>query len=349
MSIKYRAIDGTTTIELWFFGRTDENILPDHLKVRSGKTFKYYEYIGEPLETTVFWQKKADFVHQFESKCLTFFSNVQKEWRKFQAQIKAITIKMNMGAVSRSTSFSQLNFISIHSPNLLPDFDFQTTFTEFDSTNEINIRYSEHRIQRLGNGFDTDCHSYESDNSFGYYRMRTDCLNDCYYNKTREICKVDRGLFRSNTLIRKEYLMNGNERLLSCYDPEYKHESFSLKQDCEEICKFECNDKYYYIEIKTRPDLTNSGIYFSHNQYPDIFVHYIPEINFIGFLCNFGGLLGMWLGLSLFGSFNDIFSLIDKIAYRKHIIKVNQIKVNNRVRTINNFVNRPLSNRLGNT
>ena len=32
----------------------------------------------------------------------------------------------------------------------------------------IIIKYSERRIKRLGEGFDTDCHSYESDTNFGY-------------------------------------------------------------------------------------------------------------------------------------------------------------------------------------
>ena len=71
------------------------------------------------------------------------------------------------------------------------------------------IKYSENQIKRLGKGYDTDCHSYEFDNNFGYHRMRSDCLNDCYQDKLRQMCKVDRGLFMSNSLIRKDYLING--------------------------------------------------------------------------------------------------------------------------------------------
>ena len=59
----------------------------------------------------------------------------------------------------------------------------------------------------------------------------------------------------------------------------------------------------------------------NHGKSPDIFVQHIAEMNLIGFLCNFGGLLGMWLGLSLFGIFNDIFEIITRITYRNYIIK----------------------------
>ena len=70
-------------------------------------------------------------------------------------------------------------------------------------------------------------------------------------------------------------------------------------------------------------------------------MEHIPEMDLIGFLCNFGGLLGMWLGMSLFGMFHDILNLITKIAFRKFInllsVKINQM--NNQY--INNFVNLP--------
>ena len=110
------------------------------------------------------------------------------------------------------------------------------------------------------------------------------------------------------------------------------------------MCKIECNFKYYPIEINTRNLQIDSyhNVLIYHSEYPDIVIKYIPEIDFISFLCNFGGLLGMWLGLSLYELFNDIFSLMTKIAYRKYInlinIKVNQI---NRVQSINNFVKLP--------
>ena len=83
-------------IELWLFARTDDKTLPGDLKFRSGKAFDYYRYIGEPLETTVFWQIRADFEQRFESKCLTFFSQVQEQWRNFQAQLEAITVNSHI-------------------------------------------------------------------------------------------------------------------------------------------------------------------------------------------------------------------------------------------------------------
>ena len=87
------------------------------------------------------------------------------------------------------------------------------------------------------------------------------------------------------------------------------------------------------IQMKSLQEiaLINIGyrIWILHGEYPDIFVQHIPAMDVIGFLCNFSGLLGMWLGLSLSGIFHDIFNLITKISYRKYInlfiVKVNQV------------------------
>ena len=57
----------------------------------------------------------------------------------------------------------------------------------------------------------------------------------------------------------------------------------------------------------------------------------LPEMSLTSFLCNFGGLLGMWLGLSLDGIFKQFFKLITMIDYRKYInfIKLNIIRAAN--------------------
>ena len=159
---------------------------------------------------------------------------------------------MNYEAVLRSLPFNIIYYISFHSPNYLPDIEAQATFRQINMTEQNVMKYSEHRIHRLGKGYDTDCYDYESDNNFGYYRMRSDCINDCYQKSIKQTCKVDHGLFMSHSLIRKEYLIDGNERMLSCYDPAYNRENFSLKIDCEKICKVKCNFKYYPVEFIER-------------------------------------------------------------------------------------------------
>ena len=86
------------------------------------------------------------------------------------------------------------------------------------------------------------------------------------------------------------------------------------------MCKAECIHKYYPNEIKslTNPYENEIQIVIVHGQYPDIFVRYISQMSLIGFLCNFGGLLGMWLGQSLFDIFIYIFNKLTNADYQDH-------------------------------
>ena len=160
--------------------------------------------------------------------------------------------------------------------------------------------------------------------------MRSDCVNECYQDKMRQLCKVDRGLFMSNSLLRKDYLVDGNEKLLSCYDAEFNHNNFSIKKDCEKMCKPECDIKYYPFQIKKATD-NGRRIFIRHGEFPDIFIEHIPKMSLMGFVCNFGGLLGMWLGLSLFSILNNSFNLVTNVINQNNninlksiIVKVNQ-------------------------
>ena len=109
--------------------------------------------------------------------------------------------------------------------------------------------------------------------------------------------------------------------MISCYDPEYNFQSFSIKRSCEKLCKPECDERYYPIEIVTSHLTLKSGFkkFILHSEFPGIIVKHIPEMSLIGLICNIGGLLGLWLGLSLFGIFTDIFHLYTKITDQKHI------------------------------
>ena len=337
MSVKYKSFDESQTISFGLRKGNDNKTLPGKWKIESGKTFQYYTYTGHPFETIV-KQDKEDFKAQIGLKCMTFFSHVQEEWRHFKSQIEIINININNLVLQKSFPYElYYYYIAIHSPNNLPDFHKGVTFKVIDTDKETTIKYSELRIKRLGKGWDTDCYNYKNDNNYSYYRMRSDCVNDCYQDKLRKICKVDRGLFISTSLIRKDYLRDGHNKIISCNDTIYNREAFSIKQDCFKVCKVECNENYYPIEIEDNDSIHNysfNSINIHHSQHPDIFIEHIPELNLISFLCEFGGLLGMWLGWSIFDIVNDLFNLIYKISFKKYIMLsfsklihlVNQIK-----------------------
>ena len=96
--------------------------------------------------------------------------------------------------------------------------------------------------------------------------------------------------------------------------------------------------------ISPRYDKT-SVITIQHNRLPDLFVSYIPETTFVSFVGNFGGLLGMWLGISVISIFDDVFNLFNNLLTtikrsrakkKKLFVQRNIYLMNNLTLNINN-------------
>ena len=91
-----------------------------------------------------------------------------------------------------------------------------------------------------------------------------------------------------------------------------KHRSF-----CDNKCPKACEEWNYLFELKekkllpTSPWDMTSIVNIKRNQILDHFVEHLPEMSFIEFICGFGGLLGMWLGLSALAILHFILQFIE--------------------------------------
>ena len=74
---------------------------------------------------------------------------------------------------------------------------------------------------------------------------------------------------------------------------------------CRERCLKSCDERIYSFEVVDSKQDKEYGAYKSkvtlmHDNMPDTLIVHMPESSFISLVCNLGGLLGMWLGLSVF-------------------------------------------------
>ena len=84
-----------------------------------------------------------------------------------------------------------------------------------------------------------------------------------------------------------------------------------LHSQCHVRCLSECTNRCYNYEIKREsPNISQESVWkkvifvrITHNHLPDQINEHIPETTFVTFASNFGGLLGMWLGLSAMALF----------------------------------------------
>ena len=101
---------------------------------------------------------------------------------------------------------------------------------------------------------------------------------------------------------------------------------------CDTKCKKDCKFTHYQNDsqqIFRDKNEVFTFINIKHNSAPDILVTHSPEITFNAFVCNFGGLLGLWLGLSVFTTSYEILDLIIKLfGERQRIRKMILVNLN---------------------
>ena len=247
-------------------------------------------------------------------KCFTFFSNLDRSWRSIDANIR---LRIKLDSNSYPLFYYPIPF-ALHSPNDLPHL-ISGKLKPVMSGDTYLFQYSQIKIERLGFGYDTDCREYGA----GYdFDIRTDCIIECYQDNFHKICNTT-GLPRSFYLIREEVLMKKVDRSVK-HCPEINKYDKDIQINCSKKCKFDCQSKLYSSNIikLAHADYEQTIILIEHSEMPDITVKYMAEISFISFVCNIGGLLGMWLGLSFYNSINELKIIANKFSTNNHSFKI---------------------------
>ena len=212
-------------------------------------------------------------------------------------------------------------YLMIHSPNHFPDANDQNLGILTLGKSHF-ITYSQLRTELLGLGYDTNCYEYDLDYKYGNFNMRSDCLTWCNQNEVNKYCKTEAFVTSMHNLIRDKTLYHAPISTIGhCFlnDSQKKSElrSFCLKS-CREDCRFTSYDKVKTIAMDEN-NTDTVGVFIMHNNMPDILIKSIPEITFISFVCNFGGLMGMWLGISILVIFDDVCKAIGLLISKRNV------------------------------
>ena len=221
----------------------------------------------------------------------------------------------------------------MHDQNELPSMEHGKS-QQIKANNMYLLRYSLIRIIRLREGYDTKCGDYGEDEKFV---IRSDCIRQCYQKHHDELCN-ESGIAFSTLLLRKEIVKEKrNEHVSFC--EQYDDLQSSLMSICSKQCPNECDITYYPSSLNNIRQLNDSTnlIFIQHNEMPDIIIVHIPEMNWISFVCNFGGLLGMWLGVSFLSIIDRIKTLFIRFLNKKRRpikIQVNNFNINSLNRSL---------------
>ena len=109
-------------------------------------------------------------------------------------------------------------------------------------------------------------------------------------------------------------------------------------------CKEECYQEHYLWEKKVNrqyKDLNMSSnnrikVDVRPSNLPTVIIDHLPEMTFLSVLCNFGGLVGMWLGVSVLATIKNLIdiskTLFQRINLTQFTFNINyNINGNNKV------------------
>lgn len=291
--------------------------------ITKSKDSEIWSVVSEPMET-------ISLVHYRTSKrdrlfkCFTFFSQTDPTWRgvkvEFDLMYIEITVDMSIFPYSIRNGFP----VSLHSPDNLPIYR-ETKFITLDSN--YFISFSKWKIQRLGSGYDTDCHDYDP-----RLKTRSDCIAECYQSALSIDCPT-KGFVVSEHFVRKEYFEeNPNLKANNCSVDEMSANEAMAK--CSHLCHKECLYSYYTLSLDrvSRSEDNKVKISVRHSETPDLTIRHVPEMSFVTLVCNFGGLLGMWLGVSFLAIMDQVFTMVIRLTI-KHAVKITNY--NNQINLIN--------------
>ena len=251
-------------------------------------------------------------------KCFTFFSWKFEEFKKFKMQLAWIEFHIFPTQYwFYDIKFWREMWVSIHSPNTIPDFKIEN-FIKLDYDDYAKFSISSVNTKLLGKGFDTDCRDYGKKNINDTDYSKNECILDCLKKKMFDNCQTENFPTTEFLLTRKWLEQNPKMKIVND-DLCLKDVLSEYKGPCTNDCKDECNFKYYqYDHIiiwKQSPEEAYIPVKWpgnfdmAHHRMPDIHLNHLPQMTFTSLICNFGGLLGMWLGLSLLTISNELFKI----------------------------------------
>ena len=285
-----------------------------NLLKRIGFHTNTYNFNDSPIES---------FNILFNVKCFTFFSYISQSWKDIQIDF----IKFGIDIIPKYNwippHMIKRYYLALHSPKSIPLFEYGSNFIEIKPNKAHAVTFNKINVD-VNNA--VKCHNYDDDEY-----LSSDCIAICVLTKIQN--KYGR-LHVMDTLFL--YMENYSKLLRNFnqshyFEPDKKDLAREFKPECMQQCKPDCSFSYYLYDISIGAERSTndydkeSRIYIYHKQIADIYIKHIPEATFISFISNFGGLLGMWLGVSVILILENIFQLLKRLI--EHFSKPKHTKL----------------------
>ena len=282
-------------------------------------TFSGYNSSGDVVMIPLPIVKRSILPLGYPRVCFTYFSDQDENYRDSRWKVYQIFMVFTPDNLTKLSSKYNDVAITLHSPNTLPIFLMENQFKKIEVNKESTITYSERRTTLLPPPFETNCKYYPIDN------MRSDLITRCVNDKLD--AEFDLGCiwsFHNFRLIRRDYLFEYPNKTICDYmkiekqrkqtDPEFytniRKRQLELNNECQAQFQKDCVDRFYSFEIGTKAskkwDHHNIFIKITHSRFADHSNEHMPVMDWITLVSNLGGLMGIWLGFSIFFLCNEL-------------------------------------------
>ena len=343
-TIDFKNEHGKPLISTYFHGNILNNTIIDPMEDVKDVNSQIFD---DPVESIIIGRIFGG--ERLTHKCFTFFSFLKRNWRNYQTYFYYMLIKItyNYKSIPPST-WNRVHF-ALHSPNAIPELTYQFYKILF-LKNEYFLKYSILKTTLLDKRYDTNCFEYNLDYKHANFNMKSDCITHCYQRRMNEI--VNNGVVESyapsHYLLRKEVIEQVPNIFIELDKFEDQAIKSKVKLSCFKECPRDCRYKYYSMDVErfsSAEDPEQISIYLEHDHMPDISIMHIPEITLLSLVCNLGGLIGMWLGISVMIVFEELYKILILVKndnffgrnfrniFIKNIIKIKiKPKITNKIR-----------------
>ena len=248
-------------------------------------------------------------------KCLTMFTWLNPGLRNLTVRGSLVVFYITFPLLQIPVNFETKVLFSLHSPNEMPG---AKNFIELElGVGRYQVLYSKVITKLVPGRYEDKCHQYDLDYKHGNFNMQSDCMFNCL-KKKHGVYDFEQVMRDSDVPIRKE--------LLPSYIPNYIIWDPRIPlAECQEQCPDHCYKEYYLAQVskmdKSEHWVNYLEVKLDKNHMPMVIVNHLPEMTFLSMLGNFGGLLGMWLGVSALGILNDTITRISHMLTKILFVK----------------------------
>jgi len=232
---------------------------------------------------------------------------------KFNNSLK---LKANLGfyLIINENQITNKVSLFVHDSNQLPSFPTSKLYSISLvglQMHSIKIFYEKKSFKLLPAPYETDCYDY-----IGSIKSQAQCLNDLLM---REFLQ-NKCLPKNDDLL--TFVVNNKNysefEYRFCENNKFKIRNKSVILGLNK-CRKACNEELYEIWYSMNGF---GGISLETTNLNYIVVEHKPAMEFNQYLVNFGGLLGLWYGLSLLDLKTSIIKFMEKIYLFKYELRI---------------------------